>query len=136
MVEARKDVDKVEERYDLFSGLLDAAEDELGSEAALSDDELMGWYSLSDHAAFIEVVLPPPRKHVYLSSCWTRSRIVSFFLPCCPYTAPTDYSAYTMLLICLVGPVSRRTRASISTYKRGYVQLEWNACGSLKSRFL
>jgi hypothetical protein len=46
MVEARKDVDKVEERYDLLSGLLDAAQDEPGSEAALSEDELMGWYSL------------------------------------------------------------------------------------------
>jgi hypothetical protein len=49
MVEARKDADKVEKRYDLFSGLLDAAQDEPGSEAALSDDELIGWYSLSDH---------------------------------------------------------------------------------------
>jgi len=58
MVEARKDADNVEERYDLFSGLLDAAQDESGSEAALTDDELIGWYSLSDHSAFIEVVLP------------------------------------------------------------------------------
>jgi hypothetical protein len=46
MVEARRDVDKVEERYDLFSGLLDAAQDETGGKAALSDDELMGSYSL------------------------------------------------------------------------------------------
>jgi hypothetical protein len=59
MVEARNDVDKVEERYDLFSGLLDAAQDEPGNEAALSDNELIGWYSLSDHSTFIEVVLPP-----------------------------------------------------------------------------
>src|ERR1700733_10148020 len=59
MMEARKDEDKVEERYDLFSGLLDAAQDETGSEAVLSDDELMGWYSLSDHFAFIEFVLHP-----------------------------------------------------------------------------
>ena len=44
MVEARNDVDNVEERYDLFSGLLDAAQDDSGSEAALSNDELMGWY--------------------------------------------------------------------------------------------
>jgi hypothetical protein len=58
IVEARKDADKVEERYDLLSGLLDAAQDEPGSEAALSDDELMGWYSLSNHSAFIQVVLP------------------------------------------------------------------------------
>ncbi|KAI0279053.1 cytochrome P450 [Russula aff. rugulosa BPL654] len=42
MVEARRDVDKVEERYDLFSGLLDATQDETGGKAALSDDELMG----------------------------------------------------------------------------------------------
>jgi hypothetical protein len=59
MVEARKNANKAEERYDLFSGLLDAAQDEAGSEAALSDDELIGLYSLSDHSAFIEVVLPP-----------------------------------------------------------------------------
>jgi len=72
MVEARKDADKVEERYDLFSGLLDAAQDEPGSDVVLSDDELIGWYLLSDHSAFIEVVLhPPPRKYVCISSCWT-----------------------------------------------------------------
>ena len=49
MVETRKDGDKVEERYDLFSGLLDAAQDEPGSEAALSDDELIGGYLLPDY---------------------------------------------------------------------------------------
>ena len=43
-MEARKDADKVEERYDLFSGLLDATQDEPGSEAALSNDQLIGWY--------------------------------------------------------------------------------------------
>jgi hypothetical protein len=58
MVEARKDADKAEERYDLLSGLLDAAQDEPGSEATLSDDELIGWYSLSDLSAFIVVILP------------------------------------------------------------------------------
>ena len=44
MVEARKNGDKVEQHYDLFSGLLDAAQDAIGSEAALNDDELMGEY--------------------------------------------------------------------------------------------
>jgi hypothetical protein len=58
MVEARKDAEKVEEHYDLFSGLLDAAQDVSGSEAALYDDELIGWYSLLDHSAFIGIVLP------------------------------------------------------------------------------
>ena len=47
MVEARRNADKVEQRYDLFSGLLDAAQDEPGSEAALSDEELIGGYSTS-----------------------------------------------------------------------------------------
>jgi hypothetical protein len=47
MVEARRNADKVEERYDLFSGLLDAAQDDPGSRAALSDDELMGGYLTS-----------------------------------------------------------------------------------------
>jgi hypothetical protein len=45
MVEARRDGDKVGQRYDLFSGLLDAARDEQDSEAAISDEELVGKYS-------------------------------------------------------------------------------------------
>jgi cytochrome P450 len=44
MVEARRNADKVEERHDLFSGLLDAAQDALDSEATLSDEELIGEY--------------------------------------------------------------------------------------------
>jgi hypothetical protein len=43
MVEARRNADKVE-RYDLFSGLLDMAQDEQGSEGALSNEELIGGY--------------------------------------------------------------------------------------------
>jgi len=56
----------------LFSGLLDAAEDEQGSEAALSDEELIGKYSTS-RSFGIPGKRPtrPPRKHVYFSSCWT-----------------------------------------------------------------
>ena len=42
MVEARKNGEKVEQCYDLFSGLLDAAQDEHDTGAALSDDELIG----------------------------------------------------------------------------------------------
>ena len=44
MVEGRRHADQVERRYDLFSGLLDATQDEPGSEAALDDDELIGEY--------------------------------------------------------------------------------------------
>ena len=44
MVDARRDADKVEERYDLFSGLLDAAQDEQGGGGVLSNEELIGEY--------------------------------------------------------------------------------------------
>ena len=47
MVESRRNGDKVEQRYDLFSGLLDAAQGEQGSEAVLNDDEFMGGCSTS-----------------------------------------------------------------------------------------
>jgi hypothetical protein len=72
MVEARRNADEVEERYDLFSGLLDAAQDDAGSGSALSDDELIGEYSTSRSFGILGKRLTrPPRKHVYLSSCWT-----------------------------------------------------------------
>ena len=72
MVKARKDADKVEERYDLFSGLLDATQDEPGSEAALSDDELIGWYPPSGSSGILRRSLTfRARKHVSFSFCWT-----------------------------------------------------------------
>jgi hypothetical protein len=46
MVEARRNADKVEERYDLFSGLLDAAQDEPDDEAAITEDEVIGEYGV------------------------------------------------------------------------------------------
>ena len=46
MVEARRNADKVEERYDLFSGLLDAAQDEPDDEAAITEDEVIGEYDV------------------------------------------------------------------------------------------
>lgn len=69
MVEARRNADKVEERHDLFSGLLEAAEGELDSEAARSDEELTGRHLNSQSLTFYEVFFP--RKYVYISSCWT-----------------------------------------------------------------
>ena len=47
MVEARRNADKGEQRHDLFSGLLDAAQNELDSEATLSDGEVIGGHSIS-----------------------------------------------------------------------------------------
>ena len=108
MVEARKDADKLEERHDLFSGLLDAAQDEPGSEAVLSDDELIGSYLLSDHFAFIEVVLPPllGNMFIFLLAGHEVRSFPFFLLPRCPYTVPTDYIAYTLFLICLACSIS------------------------------
>jgi hypothetical protein len=78
MVEARRNADKVE-RYDLFSGLLDMAQDEQGSEGALSNEELIGGYidvtvtsgSFSCFSILGKRLIRPFRKHVYLSFCWT-----------------------------------------------------------------
>ncbi|KAI0732805.1 cytochrome P450, partial [Fomitopsis betulina] len=42
MIDARKGAEKKEERYDLFSSLLDANDEESDGAAKLSDDELMG----------------------------------------------------------------------------------------------
>jgi hypothetical protein len=72
MVEARRNADTVEQHYDLFSGLLDAAQDEPGSEAALGDDELIGGYSpLRSFGILGKRLTGPPRKHVRISFCWT-----------------------------------------------------------------
>jgi hypothetical protein len=72
MVEARKNVDKVEQHYDLFSGLLDAAQDEEGSEVALGDNELIGEHSTSRSFGNPGRRLTHlHRKHVYLFARWT-----------------------------------------------------------------
>ncbi len=72
MVETRRNVVEGEERYDLFSSLLDAAQNEQDSGTALSDDELIGGSLMSQSiSTFGKRFTRPPRKHVYISSCWT-----------------------------------------------------------------
>jgi hypothetical protein len=72
MVEARKHADKGEQRYDLFSGLLDAAQNKLDSEVTLSDEELIGGHSISRQFSILGKWLTHTlRKHVYFPSCWT-----------------------------------------------------------------
>ena len=90
MVEARRDGDKVEQRYDLFSGLLDAAQDEQDIEAALSDEELMGGYSSTqrwDRLGFSEIVLSvfPGNMFIFLIA-GHEVRSFPFILRCCPQT--------------------------------------------------
>jgi len=72
MVEARRNVDTVVQRHDLFNGLVDAAQDELDNGAALTDDELIGGDSTSRSFGILGKCLTRlHRKHVYLPSCWT-----------------------------------------------------------------
>ena len=42
MIRKRRSGEKREERHDLFSGLLDAADEEAGEKGAISDRELLG----------------------------------------------------------------------------------------------
>ncbi len=58
MVETRRNVVEGEERYDLFSSLLDAAQNEQDSGMALSDDELIGGSLMSQSISTLENALP------------------------------------------------------------------------------
>jgi len=72
MVEARRNADQGEQRYDLFSGLLDAAQNEPDSEVTLSDEELIGGHSTSRSFSSLGTWLTRPlRKHVCFPYCWT-----------------------------------------------------------------
>ena len=68
MIETRRNADKEEQRHDLFSGLLEAADDG----EALNDEELLGG-SLIVRSFGIpgKLLTRPLRKHVYIPSCWT-----------------------------------------------------------------
>jgi hypothetical protein len=103
MVEARRDGDKVEERYDLFSGLLDAAQDEQDSEVALNDEELIGGYSTSESFGILLSFFQETCSYFFLLDTRCDFPTLSAY---CPNTVPADHSTYTMLLICLVGSLS------------------------------
>ena len=51
MIDARRNAETKEERYDLFSGLLDAAEGDLGGGPAITEQELTGNGHLSFYIA-------------------------------------------------------------------------------------
>jgi hypothetical protein len=70
MANDRRNGDTKEERYDLFSGLLNASQEEPESGPAISDQELMGKSSLSLRIPFWRCPYCI-RKHVYLYYCWT-----------------------------------------------------------------
>jgi len=97
MVEARRNGDEVEERYDLFSGLLDAARDEPDNGAGLNDEELIGWYStLQSFGILGKRLTLPPRKHVHLSYCWTRGWIFPLLHAVLPQSISLQTTAHTL----------------------------------------
>jgi len=59
MVEARRNSSEAEQRYDLFSGLLDASQNESDGGVALNDDELIGEHSKVAPLHSLEASYPP-----------------------------------------------------------------------------
>lgn len=57
MVEARRTSSEVDDRHDLFSGLLDASREEHENMAALSNDELIGKDSVSRPFSLLKDIL-------------------------------------------------------------------------------
>jgi hypothetical protein len=103
MVEARRNTDKEEQRHDLFSGLLEAADD--GEK--LNDEELLGGSLTLRSFRILGKGLTSPLGNMFIfllaghevqpftfSRC---SALIQFL---------TDHSAYAMFLICTVGSLS------------------------------
>lgn len=80
MIRSRKASNQREERFDLFSNLLDANEEEdlVDGAAKLKDSELMGCFLSSQalHGVFTVV----NRKHLYFPTGWSRGNINSPWL--------------------------------------------------------
>jgi len=82
MVEDRRTSGEAEQRYDLFSGLLDASQEELDDGGVLSDEELIG-----EHSNVVPLRIPQlrltchRREHVYLPYCWTRGWTILLLWP-------------------------------------------------------
>jgi len=55
MIEARGHANKVEQRHDLFNGLLDAVQDELDTGAVINEEELIGGYFMSHRLEILEM---------------------------------------------------------------------------------
>ncbi len=100
MVEVRRSSGEAEQRYDLFSGLLDASHDELDKDAALSDEELIGKYSDLRCCIDSHHVLPGILGNMFIFLLGGHE--VGLFPYSCRMPAKTlsaDHGTYTMLFI-------------------------------------
>ena len=106
MVEARRNADKGQQRHDLFSGLLDAAQNKLDSEATLNDEELIGGILSRDRSVSSEsgLLILSGNMFIFL---FAGHEVKSSPSPCgvAPKQLLTDHSAYVMLLTCVTGSV-------------------------------
>jgi hypothetical protein len=106
MVNARRSAETKEERYDLFSGLLDAADGDLDGAAVITEDELIGQCYLSCHRK--KVLTRLPREYVHFPSRWTRGRSTSFLRSCnLNCSSSTDDSPHTLLHVCHASSLPR-----------------------------
>lgn len=108
LVEARRNADKGEQHDDLFSGLLDAAQSELDDKATLSDEELIGGNSISRSCSILGKSCPLFLSGNLFIFLVAGHEVRSYHYSCgvAPNRFPTVYSAYIMLLVCLIGSVS------------------------------
>jgi hypothetical protein len=72
MVDDRRSAETKQERYDMFSNLLDAAHDNPDGSVAITEQELIGNCQFSYRIALVKTVLTRyPRKYVHPTACWT-----------------------------------------------------------------
>ena len=108
MVDTRRNAETKEEHYDLFSGLLDAARDDLDGNAAITEQELIGKCYLSYRIAHEKFLILNASEYDHVPYRWTRGRFTSFRQWCNlnrPFT--TDNCPYTQLRVRLTSPLPR-----------------------------
>lgn len=139
MVEARRKAEKKEERYDLFSSLLDASDDQQDGGAKLTDRELLGWFLVYDSITILIdcaignififllagqfVIIKLSIKNLRLNCLFVTGHeaciaLSLWLIPAGLFFVTKDYCAYSLLHLCTTRVSSRRTRNSISAYQK------------------
>jgi hypothetical protein len=131
MVAARRNAETKEEHYDLFSGLLDAAQGDLDGAIAITEQELIGkCYHIAHEGSH-----SPYREYVHLPSRWTRGSYAPFHrsrnlnLP-----SATDDGPHTLLRVRLTSPFPRCARTPVSANQGYNGRPGWDACRTHRVR--
>jgi hypothetical protein len=127
MVDSRRNAETKEEHYDLFSGLLDAAQGDLDGAAVITEQELIGkcYHIVHWH----EGSHSPYREYVHFPSRWTRGSYAPF-----PMSrnlnrpSGTDDGPHTLLRIRRTSPFPRCARTPISANQGYNGRPGWDAC--------